>query len=131
MNVLLAEDDKVQSHLLEKHLIGRGFRVHIAFDARSAWDAAQADPPDVILLDLHMPGGTGIGFLKKRSASPLLRTIPVIVITAMEDPLVLRMAEQQGVHSVFQKPVDLLLLDVSLESVRSRMTPRPPANAGH
>ena len=127
MKILLAEDDKVENRLLERHLAGRGFAVRAVFDAESAWQAAEKDLPDVILLDLHMPGGTGLGFLKKRSASSRLRAVPVIVITAMDDPLVLRMAEKQGVESVFSKPVDLILLDVSLEAVRSRLTPHPPA----
>ena len=127
MKVLLAEDDKVQSRLLEKHLVGRGLQVRVAFDADSAWHAAEADPPDVILLDLQMPGGTGLGFLKKRNASSRLRNVPVIVITGMEDHLVLRMAEQQGVESIFPKPVDFVLLDVSIESVRVRSSSHAPA----
>ncbi|HVN07348.1 MAG TPA: response regulator [Patescibacteria group bacterium] len=125
MKVLLAEDDKVQSRLLERHLTGRGLEVRVAFDADSALRAAEKDPPDVILLDLQMPGGTGLGFLKKRNASSRLRGVPVIVITGMEDQLVIRMAEQQGVESVFHKPVDLMLLDVSMESVRARTAARP------
>lgn len=125
MNVLLAEDDKVQSRILERHLAGRGYAVRTVFDAESAWAAVEQNPPDVVLLDLQMPGGTGLGFLKRRSASSRYRAIPVIVITGMEDQLVLRMAEQQGVESIFQKPVDFLLLDVSLESVRARISARP------
>jgi CheY-like chemotaxis protein len=127
LNVLLAEDDKVQVRLLQSHLVGRGFRVHTALDAQAAWEAAEKDPPDVILLDLHMPGGTGLGFLKKRNASAQLRNVPVIVITAMDDPLVLHMAERQNIESIFPKPVDLMLLDVALESVRSRIPPNAAA----
>ncbi len=130
MNILLAEDDRVESRLLEKHLKGRGFQVRTVFEADSAWTAAEQDPPDVILLDLQMPGGTGLGFLKKRGASPRLRTVPVVVITAVKDGLVLRMTEQHDVLSVFTKPVDLILLDVTLESVRSRIVSRPAVRPG-
>lgn len=121
MNILLAEDDKVQSRLLARHLVDRGFTVHTAFDAQSAWEAAEQNPPDAILLDLQMPAGTGLTFLKKRNASSRLRNVPVIVITATEDALVRRMAEQQGAHAIFSKPVDLMLLYVTLESVRSML----------
>ena len=130
MNILIAEDDRVQGHLLEKHLAGLGHKVQIAFDAATAWEKAQKDRPDVILLDLQMPGGTGLGFLKKRNASAGHRTIPVIVITAVEDRLVLRMAEQGGVLSVMPKPVDLMLLDVTIESVRSSLPAKPVAAPG-
>jgi CheY-like chemotaxis protein len=124
VNILLAEDDKVQNRLLEHHLVSRGFTVRTAFDAQTAWDAAEKDPPDVVLLDLHMPGGTGLTFLKRKNTSSRLRDVPVIVITAMEDALVRRMAEQYGARSIFPKPVDLMLLDVALESVRSGL-PHP------
>ncbi len=112
----------MQSRSLEKHLVDRGFIVRTAFDAQAAWESAERDPPDVILLDLQMPGGTGLAFLKKRNASSRLRNVPVIVITGMEDALVRRMAEQQGAQTIFSKPVDLMLLDVALESVRSRLS---------
>jgi CheY-like chemotaxis protein len=131
MNILLAEDDKVQSRLLERHLTGRGFRVQVVYDADAAWNAASQNLPDAILLDLQMPGGTGLGLLKKRSASARHRAIPVIVVTGMEDPLVLRMVEQHGVESVFRKPVDLVLLDVTLESIRSQIVARSPEKQGH
>jgi len=124
VDILLAEDDHLQSRLLEHHLLDRGFTVRTAFDARSAWESAERNPPDAILLDLQMPGGTGLTFLKKKNASARLRSVPVIVITAVEDALVRRMAEQQGAQTIFSKPVDLMLLDVTLESVRSRL-PQP------
>jgi two-component system, OmpR family, phosphate regulon response regulator OmpR len=130
MNILLAEDERVQSRLLEKYLLGRGYRVQVAFDAATAWEKVQKDRPDVILLDLQMPGGTGLGLLKKRNGSPNHRTIPVIVITGMEDPLVLRMVEQSQVFTVMPKPVDMMLLEVTLESVRSSLPAKPAAITG-
>ena len=130
MNILVAEDDRVQSHVLEKHLTGRGFKVQIAFDAKTAWEKVEKERPDVILLDLQMPGGTGLGFLKKRNGSASHRNIPVIVITGIEDPLVLRMVEQSEVLSVMPKPVDMILLDVTLESVRSSLPAKPATAPG-
>ncbi len=130
MNILVAEDDRVQCRMLEKHLTGRGFKVQLAFDASTAWEKMQKERPDVILLDLQMPGGTGLGFLKKRNGSASHRNIPVIVITAMEDPLVLRMVEQSEVLSVMPKPLDMMLLDVTLESVRSSLPAKPAMTPG-
>ena len=130
MNVLLAEDERVQCRLLEKYLTARGYKLQVAFDASTAWEKMQKEPPDAILLDLHMPGGTGLGFLKKRNGSAAHRNIPVIIITSMEDPLVLRMVEQNEVLSVMQKPVDMMLLDVTLESVRCGLPSKPAVTPG-
>jgi len=125
VNILVAEDERVQSRLLERYLTRRGYKVQVAFDAATAWQEMQRVRPDVILLDLHMPGGTGLSILKKRNGSASHRNIPVIVITAMDDPLVLRMVEQNEVLSVLSKPVDMMLLDVTLESVRSSLPSKP------
>jgi len=130
LNILVAEDERVQCHLLDEYLTGRGYKVQVAFDAATAWEKMQKDRPDVILLDLHMPGGTGLGFLKKRNGSAGHRNIPVIVITGMDDPLVLRMVEQSEVLSVLSKPVDMMLLDVTLESVRCGLPSKPAVTPG-
>jgi len=119
VNILVAEDDRVQSRLLEVHLRTKGHTVHVAFDAEAAWQAVEQAPPHVILLDLMMPGGTGLGFLKKLKSPRGHPKIPVIVLTAMEDPMVRRMAEQHGVAKLLSKPVDLSQLAAILEKLRS------------
>jgi CheY-like chemotaxis protein len=129
VKILVAEDDRIQSRLLEKHLRGNGHDVQLAFDVEAAWKAVEKGPVDVILLDLLMPGGTGLGFLKRIKGEARLRSLPVIVVSGVEDPLVRRMAEQIGVEAQFTKPVDFMLLDVTIESVRSQITSRP-ASAG-
>jgi len=125
VNVLVVEDDLVQSRQLERYLIGRGCSVLLAIDVQSAWEAAEEHTPDVILLDLNIPGGTGLRFLNQRNGSSRLRSVPVIVITCVEDPVVRGMAAQQVVEVIFSKPVDYRQLGATLDDVRSRM---PPAN---
>jgi DNA-binding response OmpR family regulator len=58
MKILIADDDRVHVHMLESCLKARGFRVNVAFDAIQAWMAAIRTPPDAIILDIQMPGGT-------------------------------------------------------------------------
>ncbi|HMD30341.1 MAG TPA: response regulator [Candidatus Acidoferrales bacterium] len=125
MNILVAEDDRVQSRLLEKHLQNNNHRVQLAFDVEAAWKLIEKGSVDVILLDLLMPGGTGLGFLKRLRAETLYRKIPVIVVTSVEDPLVRRMAEIAGVDAQFTKPINYMLLDITLESIRSKVALRP------
>ena len=125
MNVLVVEDDLVQSRQLERYLIGRGYSVSLAIDVQSAWEAAEEITPDVILLDLNIPGGTGLRFLIQRNGSSRLRAVPVIVITCVEDPVVRQMAAEHVVEVIFSKPVDYQLLGASLDSVRSRIATPP------
>ncbi len=125
MRVLVAEDDKVQNHLLKKHLTSQGIEVCAAFNAEEAWRMMEKNSVDVILLDLLMPGGTGLGLLKKLQESPSFREIPVIVITGSQDPLVLRMAEQYRPEAVLHKPVNFLMLDATLACCRRAAAEQP------
>jgi len=57
MTVLVADDDRVQALMLSTRLKARGFRVTLAYDAILAWMSAIQTLPDVIILDIQMPGG--------------------------------------------------------------------------
>jgi len=124
VNILVVEDNLVECRQLESYLVRRGFTVQVAVDVQSAWESMQAEAPDAILLDLNIPGGTGLRLLNQLAGSSRLRTVPVIVITGMEDPVVQRMAEQHSVEVIFSKPVDFRKLDASLESLRMKATMR-------
>ncbi len=126
MHALVVEDDVVQSTQLERFLTARGYAVSLAIDVQSAWEAALEDPLDVILLDLNIPGGTGLRFLTQRNGSDRLRAVPVIVITCVEDPVVRRMAQEHVVEVIFSKPVDYRQLGAALDAASNRMS-APPA----
>ena len=65
MKVLFADDDRVLTHLLSSRLRAKGAETIVAHDAMQAFMSAMRSPPDVIVLDVQMPGGTGIEALKK------------------------------------------------------------------
>ena len=60
MKVLLADDDRVLTHLLSSRLQAKGVVMIVAHDAMQAFMSAMKSAPDVIVLDVQMPGGTGI-----------------------------------------------------------------------
>ena len=78
-HILVVEDERPTLTLLEKILTGAGYRVTGVLDGIAALKAARADPPDLVLLDLIIPGvdGYGVCVLLKRSlcfpAGPLRR----------------------------------------------------------
>lgn len=84
--ILIADDDRVLNHLLASRLRAKGYEVVTAFDAMQALMAAMKNAPDAILLDIHMPGGTGIEALKKLKVSTKTSQIPVIVLSGSMDP---------------------------------------------
>lgn len=86
MKILIADDDRVLNHMLSSRLRNKGCEVVTAFDAMQALMAAMRTTPDAIILDIHMPGGTGIEALKKLKASARTALIPVIVLSGSMDP---------------------------------------------
>jgi CheY-like chemotaxis protein len=115
MKILIAEDDPVLNHLLDRHCRIRGYETTVAFDARQTWAHVVKGQPDLVLLDIKMPGGSGIAILKRIHQSPKTSSIPVVVITGVDDPLVLRMVKEQRPDAILSKPLDIGTLDEELE----------------
>jgi CheY-like chemotaxis protein len=70
-------------------------------------EASQSSRPDLILLDLNLPGTDGREVLEEIKKDPKLRTIPVIVLTTSSDEKDIEKCYQAGANSYIQKPVDL------------------------
>ena len=79
--VLVVEDDLLLQELLERKFLQEGYRLIKAFDAPGARDALKIDAPDIILLDLVLPGVDGFSFLEELRQEPATKKIPVMVIS--------------------------------------------------
>jgi len=123
--VLLADDDKVQTLQLSTQLRAKGYSVSAAYDATSAFMVAMRNPPDAIVLDVQMPGGTGRAVLSHVKGSSKTMQIPVIVLTGLTDPDLEREVMSLGACEFLRKPVDLELLDGALR--RALGIPDEPA----
>jgi putative two-component system response regulator len=83
---ILVVDDKIDTVLLLRELLSsHGYRVLTASDADEAIHAIGADPPDLILLDVIMPGKTGYELCRELKADPTTRLTPIIMITGLTD----------------------------------------------
>jgi two-component system OmpR family response regulator len=113
MKLLIADDDRVLSHLLSARLGAKGWKVTLAFDAMQAMMFAMRATPDVVLLDISMPGGTGVEALRKLEVSTKTSQIPVVVHTGSIDPgdepmlrglraagFIMKPADLDGLHSI-------------------------------
>lgn len=107
MKVLIADDDRVLSHLLSTRLKAKGCEILTAYDAMQALMMAMRSSPDIILLDIHMPGGTGIEALKKLKANTRTALIPVIVLSGSMDPATAAsLVRELGAQEFLPKPSD-------------------------
>src|SRR5690606_21295554 len=82
-HILVADDRAENLHLLLGLLEEQGHDVRAVTSGRAALAAAEADPPDLILLDVHMPDMLGYEVCTELKARPSLREVPVIFLTAL------------------------------------------------
>lgn len=106
MTVLIAEDDRVLAHLLAQRLKALGLQTIVAFDAMQAVMLASRTVPAAILLDINMPGGTGLDVLKRLKALATTSQIPVITFSGTTDPDLPAKARDLGAEEFIQKPLD-------------------------
>jgi len=118
MKILVADDDRVFMHLAAEVLRNRGHQVIPVFDAMQVLMLAmRPPPPDLILLDIHMPGGTGIEALKRLKSAHRTALIPVVVVSGGTDPALPDTVKGLGAAAFLKKPLDPAALDAVLGDI--------------
>ena len=124
--ILVADDDESNRALLTRRLAKNGHTIAHAADGEQALQMLRSQRFDLLLLDVLMPRMTGHEVLAALKADPVLRHIPVIMITAFDDMDSLIGCIQGGAEDYLSKPFDPVLLDArigsSLERKRLRDT---------
>lgn len=91
LEILVAEDDPTQREVLADLLRDAGFRVATAADGESARSLLRARPPDVLILDVMMPGVDGPTLLREVREDPRCADVRVILTTGVHTPHVTRL----------------------------------------
>ncbi|MEX1177165.1 MAG: response regulator [Nitriliruptor sp.] len=105
--VLVVDDDDTIRQLLGINLLAEGIDVDSVADAEAARDAAWADPPDLILLDVMMPGMDGLDLLRLLRGDPRTAHIPVILLTACSTDAEVWAGWAAGADYYLTKPFDV------------------------
>jgi CheY-like chemotaxis protein len=105
--VLIADDDPMMTSILSATLSTRGYTVAVARDAMQAVMFAVQQQPHIVLLDINMPAGTGLGALKRLKASARTSSIPVVVLSGSADLTLPATVRAEGAVAFLKKPVDL------------------------
>ena len=85
-----------------------GFALHDAVTGAAGIEAALADPPDLILLDLDLPDMTGLEVLARLRREPAVAKVPVVVVSADATTRQIETLRAFGVRDYLTKPVDLI-----------------------
>jgi CheY-like chemotaxis protein len=80
--ILLVEDNEMNRDMLSRRLVKKGYELVMAMDGEQAVEMAGTESPDLILMDISLPGLDGWEATRRIKARPETRSIPVIALTA-------------------------------------------------
>lgn len=115
--VLIADDIQQNRELLEAYLADEGYEIIMASDGQQTMQLVEQQQPDLILLDIMMPRMSGYEVCSQIKADPAKRGIPVLVVTALNEPGDIEKAVNAGCDDFLTKPVNRLELRTRVRSL--------------
>jgi CheY-like chemotaxis protein len=116
-NVLIIEDNRQNLELVQFLLEEAGIRVRSAGDARGARAELERELPDLVLMDMQLPGTDGLELVAELRGDPRFRTLPIVALTAHA----LRGDRERflagGCDGYIPKPIDVSTFALQVESV--------------
>ena len=104
MKILVVEDDPIVRELIEFKLSGGGHQILLAADGEAGLATAQAERPDLIILDWMMPKLTGLQVCEAIRADPSIAETPVLLLTARAQESDVEQGFAAGVNDYLLKP---------------------------
>lgn len=112
--ILIVDDEPFNLDLLEQELELLGYESTRAVDGRKALESLEAEPFDLVLLDVMMPGIDGYGVLERMKSHAEWRHIPVIMISALTDMASVVRCISNGAEDYLPKPFEPILLEARI-----------------
>ena len=103
-SVLVVEDDEDIRELVSYHLLKEGYQVAVVPSGEEALRMAQAQPPDVILLDLMLPGIDGLAVCRELKSNPQTTGIVIVMLTAKGEETDIVTGLNMGANDYVTKP---------------------------
>ena len=119
--VLIIEDEKDLAELLAFNLEKEGYAAHCVHDGKQGFELAASELPDLILLDLMLPGLLGTEVCKALRKDPRTARIPIIMITAKGDEIDRVVGFEVGADDYIVKPFSMREVMLRIKSLMRRM----------
>jgi two-component system cell cycle response regulator len=115
--LLVVDDNDDNLELIRARLASRGYRVDVAGDGETALAMVREAPPELILLDIMMPGIDGLEVLRRIKSDPALPFIPVIMLTALDSTELKVEGLDAGADDYLGKPVNFAELEARVKAL--------------
>jgi CheY-like chemotaxis protein len=125
MRILVVEDQDSIRRMIEALVQARGYQVTAVGSGVKAIDVALTDPPDMVLLDLNLPGQyDGFDVCTRLRGDPQTRAVPVLIISAMDDDESRARATAAGATAYYTKPFSPIALLKEIDRLKSMIATR-------
>lgn len=103
-HVLIVEDDERIAKAMGMRLNSVGHSIEVAHDAVIATTMARQNPPDLVLMDISLPGGDGFTVCERLRDIPETANVPIVFVTASRQPGLRERARKLGAVAFLEKP---------------------------
>ena len=113
MKILIADDEPLIIDLLTEYLTAAGHDVTSAYDGKSLIKMVEEDPPELVFLDINMPGMRDEILSPRVEIPPALKNIPVVAVTGTDREKLYKMGLPAHIE-VIQKPINFPEVDAAI-----------------
>ena len=120
-HVIVVEDEEDLADLLTLHLQREGFRVSVQLDGEGGWKAIEREVPDVVVLDLMLPGIDGVEICRRMRRSERLCEVPILILTARGEDVDVVTGLELGADDYVVKPFSPRVVVARLRALLRRV----------
>ncbi len=126
--LLLIEDEEDIAALIKLHAELAGYKLHVEVDGLNGYRAIERERPDLVILDIMLPGQNGFDICRKMKSNSDLKHIPVIILTAKDDEIDVVLGLELGADDYVSKPFSPKILFSRIKTVlrRNKETEKSP-----
>src|SRR5690242_20426592 len=118
--ILLIEDEEDIASLIKLQSELYGYKMHVEVDGSNGYRAIEREKPDLVILDLMLPGQNGFDVCRKMKGNPELKNIPVIILSAKNEELDVVLGLELGADDYVPKPFSPKVLFSRIKAVLRR-----------
>jgi two-component system alkaline phosphatase synthesis response regulator PhoP len=118
--ILLIEDEEDIAALIKLQAELSGYKMHVEVDGLNGFRAIEREKPDLVILDIMLPGQNGFDICRKMKSNPELKNIPVIVLSAKGDEIDVILGLELGADDYVAKPFSPKVLFSRIKAVLRR-----------
>jgi len=118
--ILLIEDEEDIAALIKLQAEISGYKLHVEVDGINGYRAVEREKPDLVILDIMLPGQNGFDVCRKMKNNPELKNIPVIIVSAKDEELDVILGLELGADDYLPKPFSPKILFSKIKAILRR-----------